>query len=248
MDWRAGEIVVVHGKANCTERLPLPTDVGEAVAAYLRHGRPASAHGRTVFVRIKPPHHALTSGAVTQIVAHAAERCGFDRIYAHRLRHTRRHGCCAVDHRCRRSDKSCVTLPSVAPSVISRSSRETPRSVPHLRRGSRRRPSDNRDGPRLGDTASEGSKLGGCPAFGCSPLRYSLARDRPRDRGAADALAAVVKWPGHTLPVFGVGYRSPDRRSRDVADTAPGGDLSNLNRLAGSNRDAGWGSDRSRPR
>ncbi len=86
--WRAGEIVVGHGKANCTERLPLPTNVGEAVVAYLRHGRPASAHGRTVFVRIKPPHHALTRGAVTQIVAHAAERCGFDRIYAHRLRHT----------------------------------------------------------------------------------------------------------------------------------------------------------------
>jgi integrase/recombinase XerD len=86
--WRAGEIIVAHGKANCAERLPLPTDVGEAVAAYLRHGRPASAHGRTVFVRIRPPHHALTSGAVTQIVAHAAERCGFDRFYAHRLRHT----------------------------------------------------------------------------------------------------------------------------------------------------------------
>jgi site-specific recombinase XerD len=30
----------------------------------------------------------LTRGAVTQIVAHAAERCGFERFYAHRLRHT----------------------------------------------------------------------------------------------------------------------------------------------------------------
>jgi integrase len=37
IDWRAGEIVV-HGKANCIERLPLPSDVGEAIAAY-RGGR-----------------------------------------------------------------------------------------------------------------------------------------------------------------------------------------------------------------
>jgi integrase/recombinase XerD len=89
IDWRAGEIVVAHSKGNCTERLPLPADVGEAIAAYLHHGRPASTQGRTVFARITAPHHALTTGAVTQIVHHAGERCGFERIiYAHRLRHT----------------------------------------------------------------------------------------------------------------------------------------------------------------
>jgi integrase/recombinase XerD len=88
IDWRAGEIVVAHSKGNCTERLPLPADVGEAIAAYLHHGRPANTQGRTVFARITAPHHALTSGAVTQIVGHAAERCGFERIHAHRLRHT----------------------------------------------------------------------------------------------------------------------------------------------------------------
>ncbi len=87
IDWRAGAIVV-HGKANCTERVPLPTDVGEAVAAYLRRGRPASADGRTVFVRIKAPHRAITRGGVTQIVAAAARRAGLGLIHAHRLRHT----------------------------------------------------------------------------------------------------------------------------------------------------------------
>jgi integrase/recombinase XerD len=87
IDWRAGEIVV-RGKANRTERLPLPTDVGGAVAAYLRQGRPASAQGRTVFVRILAPHRALTSAGVTQIVAAAARRAGLGRIHAHRLRHT----------------------------------------------------------------------------------------------------------------------------------------------------------------
>jgi integrase/recombinase XerD len=87
IDWRAGEIVV-RGKANCTERLPLPTDVGGAVAAYLHRGRPASAHGRTVFVRIKAPLRPLSAGGVTQVVAAAARRAGLGQIHAHRLRHT----------------------------------------------------------------------------------------------------------------------------------------------------------------
>jgi site-specific recombinase XerD len=87
IDWRAGEIVV-RGKANCTDRLPCPADVGEAVAAYLHHGRSAHATGRTVFVRIKAPHRPLSTGGITQIVAAAALRAGLERIYAHRLRHT----------------------------------------------------------------------------------------------------------------------------------------------------------------
>jgi integrase/recombinase XerD len=87
IDWRAGEIIV-RGKANCTERLPLPGDVGEAVAAYLHRGRPATAHGRTIFVRIKAPHRPLSACGVTQVVAAAARRAGLGRIHAHRLRHT----------------------------------------------------------------------------------------------------------------------------------------------------------------
>jgi len=87
IDWRAGAIVV-RGKGNCTERVPLPTDVGEAVATYLRRGRPVSADGRTVFVRIKAPHRAITRGGVTQIVAVAARRAGLGLVHAHCLRHT----------------------------------------------------------------------------------------------------------------------------------------------------------------
>lgn len=87
VDWRAGEIVV-HGKGRRSERLPLPADVGEAIVAYLRDGRPHSAEGRGVFVRVKAPHRALTSGGVTQVVAAAGARAGLGQIYAHRLRHT----------------------------------------------------------------------------------------------------------------------------------------------------------------
>ena len=87
IDWRAGEIIV-RGKANSTERIPLPPDVGRAVALYLQRGRPVSAQGRTVFVRIKAPHRHLTSCGVSSVVADAAKRAGLGRIHAHRLRHT----------------------------------------------------------------------------------------------------------------------------------------------------------------
>lgn len=52
IDWRSGELVIC-GKGDRRERLPLPADVGEAVAAYLRHGRPRAAVGRSVFLRVK---------------------------------------------------------------------------------------------------------------------------------------------------------------------------------------------------
>jgi integrase/recombinase XerD len=87
IDWRAGEIVV-RGKANCTERLPLPQDVGDRLAVYLQRGRPASAQGRTVFVRIKAPHRHLSSAGVSNVVAEAAQRADLGQIRAHRLRHT----------------------------------------------------------------------------------------------------------------------------------------------------------------
>lgn len=87
INWRAGELVV-HGKGNRADCLPLPADVGDAVAAYLRRGRPASAQGPTVFVRRKAPHRALSTGGVSQVVAAASRRAGFGPIHAHRLRHT----------------------------------------------------------------------------------------------------------------------------------------------------------------
>lgn len=43
IDWRAGT-VVIRGKGSQVESLPWPADVGEAVVAYLRRGRPATSH------------------------------------------------------------------------------------------------------------------------------------------------------------------------------------------------------------
>jgi integrase/recombinase XerD len=87
IDWRRGELTI-RGKGNRAERLPLPADVGAAIAAYLRRGRPATAGGRSVFVRVHAPHRALTTGGVTMIVFDAAQRAGLGRLHAHRLRHT----------------------------------------------------------------------------------------------------------------------------------------------------------------
>jgi site-specific recombinase XerD len=87
IDWRRGEIAV-RGKGNRGERLPLPADVGAAIAAYLRRGRPATAEGRSVFIRVHAPHRALTAGGVTMVVFDAAQRAGLGKMHAHRLRHT----------------------------------------------------------------------------------------------------------------------------------------------------------------
>jgi integrase/recombinase XerD len=87
VDWRAGEIVV-RGKGNRVERLPLPADVGEAIVDYVRDGRPAGFVGRAVFVRVKAPCRALTPGGVTQVVVSAGKRAGIGEVTAHRLRHT----------------------------------------------------------------------------------------------------------------------------------------------------------------
>jgi integrase/recombinase XerD len=87
VDWRAGEIVV-HGKGARRDRLPLPDDVGRAVVAYLQCGRPATAQGREVFVRMRAPHRRLSSSAVSHVVVAAGQRAGLERISAHRLRHT----------------------------------------------------------------------------------------------------------------------------------------------------------------
>ena len=87
IDWRAGELVV-RGKGARCERLPLPADVGEAIVGYLRDGRPPSALDRSVFVRVRAPHHRLSPGGVTFVVEAAALRAGLGTIHAHRLRHT----------------------------------------------------------------------------------------------------------------------------------------------------------------
>jgi len=86
VDWRGGE-VAVRGKGSRVERLPLPAEVGEAVAAYLMAGRPRCG-AATVFCTVRAPHRQLSPAAIRQIMGQACRRAGLDRVGAHRLRHS----------------------------------------------------------------------------------------------------------------------------------------------------------------
>jgi site-specific recombinase XerC len=86
LDWRGGE-VTVRGKGNRIDRLPLPVDVGEALAAYLTAGRPR-CDSAAVFCAVRAPHGRLSPSAVRAIMRYACERAGLARVGAHRLRHS----------------------------------------------------------------------------------------------------------------------------------------------------------------
>jgi site-specific recombinase XerD len=85
LDWRGGELLV-RGKGNRRERLPLPVDVGTALVSYLRW-RPRS-ECRAMFLCVRAPLGPLSAGVVSQLVRAACTRAGLARVGAHRLRHT----------------------------------------------------------------------------------------------------------------------------------------------------------------
>jgi site-specific recombinase XerD len=86
IDWRAGQIIL-RGKAGRQDGMPLPCDVGEALAAYLSQARPAVPL-RQVFLATKAPMRAIPPGLVSDVTHRACDRAGRRRIGAHRLRHT----------------------------------------------------------------------------------------------------------------------------------------------------------------
>lgn len=87
--WREGEIVV-RGKGLVHDRLPLPSDVGKALALYLKKDRPRGS-SRRVFLCRKAPHRGFSHPAtVSTIVARALVRAGLAPAMrgAHLLRHS----------------------------------------------------------------------------------------------------------------------------------------------------------------
>ena len=87
-DWQEG-LITVRGKAGRFSQLPLPKDVGAAIADYLRHGRPNTS-SRCVFLRAKAPTGGFQGqSGVGSMVRHALERAGIDspRKGAHQFRH-----------------------------------------------------------------------------------------------------------------------------------------------------------------
>jgi site-specific recombinase XerD len=89
IDWRASEMLV-RAKGRQRARMPIPPDVGAAIVAYLRNGRPKSSC-RRLFVRTLAPHVGFASGcAITMIAKTALDRVGIEDC-AHRGAHIFRH-------------------------------------------------------------------------------------------------------------------------------------------------------------
>jgi site-specific recombinase XerD len=69
IDWRSGEIIV-RGKGNRHDRVPLPPDVGEALADYIRSDRKTAS--RALFVTDRAPHRPFKDGQMLNNVLRAA--------------------------------------------------------------------------------------------------------------------------------------------------------------------------------
>lgn len=90
IDWENSRIAV-RGKGDRVARLPMPADVGKAIAAYLQNGRPRVPGERRLFLRARAPLTGFKGqGAVGSVVKHALERAKIDspRKGSHQFRHT----------------------------------------------------------------------------------------------------------------------------------------------------------------
>jgi site-specific recombinase XerD len=89
IDWRSGDMLI-RAKGRQRAKMPIPPDVGTAVVAYLRDGRP-TAWCRRLFLRTLAPNVGFASGcAITMIAKTALDRAGI-RGYAHHGAHLFRH-------------------------------------------------------------------------------------------------------------------------------------------------------------
>ncbi len=87
--WNTGEIAV-QGKGGRQSRLPLPQEVGRALADYLQKGRPPCS-SRRLFIRDRAPRQGFAnSEAVSTLVCRGLERAGVSSAStgAHLFRHS----------------------------------------------------------------------------------------------------------------------------------------------------------------
>jgi site-specific recombinase XerD len=85
LDWRAGDLLV-RGKARRDDRLPIPADVGAALAEYLAlRGHHDS---RSVFLTLRAPTRPIRADLVGDVVQRHCRQAGVPHVGPHRLRHT----------------------------------------------------------------------------------------------------------------------------------------------------------------
>ena len=89
IEWRAGELII-RGKGQRHDRVPIPPDVGEALADYIRHDRVSTS--RALFVSTRAPHGPFKDGQVLNaILKDAFARCGVKPPCAYVGSHVLRH-------------------------------------------------------------------------------------------------------------------------------------------------------------
>jgi integrase len=88
IDWRQGVVTILAGKGRRERLLPLPASLGQAITAYLRQGRTASAD-RHLFLRHSGPIRTpLTCHLITNMLRRASARALGRSVSTHTLRHT----------------------------------------------------------------------------------------------------------------------------------------------------------------
>ena len=88
VNWREATVRIC-GKGDDHQLMPLPGEVGQALAAYLRAERGQSKTCRKVFLALTAPYGPLGRNAISDVVTRMASRAGIqERVGAHRLRHS----------------------------------------------------------------------------------------------------------------------------------------------------------------
>lgn len=88
IDWAGDILHVTRSKRRCRQQYPLNTEVGNAIARYLKEARPSSKH-RALFLTICAPIRPLSAASMTPIVHSRLDTLGIElpRRGAHCLRH-----------------------------------------------------------------------------------------------------------------------------------------------------------------
>ena len=90
IDWREGEVRLYSAKSARERKLPLPSDVGQALAEYLRDSRPTSSQPY-VFLRTRAPFSPLTGCSTVSCIAKrhlTLAGISIRGLSAHAFRHT----------------------------------------------------------------------------------------------------------------------------------------------------------------
>lgn len=90
IDWETAQLTIRTKKSRSWTRLPMPGDVGKAVARYLQHDRPRCS-SRNVFVRMIAPYQRLSRATViAKLTRTALKQAGVEcvRTGSHVFRHS----------------------------------------------------------------------------------------------------------------------------------------------------------------